>query len=107
MNKDTTVKYSVIAKVSDSDEFTVKDYQYKDLTQAGITYVKDSTLGFTVSDDLGNSFWVVTYVNDVITIDQKATEDEESGEYSFSTSFAVTGNVKIKVASTQAAAKAL
>jgi hypothetical protein len=107
VNKDTTVKYSVIAKVSDSDEFTVKDYQYKDLTQAGITYVKDSTLGFTVSDDLGNSFWVVTYVNDVITIDQKATEDEESGEYSFSTSFAVTGNVKIKVASTQAAAKAL
>jgi len=105
--KDTTVKFSVLAKVSDADEFTVKDYKYKDLTANGITYEKDSTLGFTVTDDYGESFWVVTYVDNVITIDKQATEDPDSGEYTFQASFAVTGNVVIKIASTSAAAKAL
>lgn len=89
-------KVSVIATY-DPDEFIVKSSTNFDWNfSKGFTVDAGTSFYLTVQNMYGENFWVGVKIGDEVNKYQ-ATEDEDTGEYTFGKSFTATADVKIKV----------
>ena len=89
-------KVSVIA-IYDEDQYGVNSSTNYDWDFAeGFQIDKGSTFFLSVTDYYGMDFYVGVKVGDSVTI-YHATEDEDSGEYTFGRAIVATGDVTIKV----------
>lgn len=87
---------SVIAYY-DQDQYSVRSSTNYDWDFAeGFTMDKGATFYLTVYDDYGENFYVGVKIGDNVTI-YPATEDEDSGEYTFGKALVADGDVIIKV----------
>lgn len=91
---------SVIAYY-DEDQYRVKSSTNYDWNFAeGFTTGKDTSFYVTVQDDYGEAFYVGVKIGDNVQT-YAATEDEDTGEYTFGKSLVATGDVIIKVGATE------
>ncbi len=97
---DTSSKASVKAYF-DADQYRVRSSTNYDWDFAQGFYVdKGTTFYVSVYDDYGMDFYVGVKIGDTYTC-YPATEDEDSGEYSFGKALVANGDVIIKVGPTQ------
>lgn len=85
----------------DEDQYIVKDYNFNSYANGGTASVENgSTFGLSVQDQYGEKFYVG--ITGTTTQVIAATEDPDTGEYTFSHSFTVTENLTIKIGATEA-----
>jgi len=86
----------------DEDQYRVKSSTNYDWDFAqGFTVEKGTTFYLTVQDDYGENFYVGVKIGEEATT-YPATEDEDTGEYTFGKSITATADTTIKVGPTEA-----